>query len=74
MKFEVVLACVLVAACGGSGRVTGQVKEIEAGPLPGVHVTVDGLEYRSYTSLWRKLDSCPTVLGLRIAKFRSLTF
>ena len=38
-----VLACVLVAACGGSGRVTGQVKEIEAGPLPGVHVTIDGL-------------------------------
>jgi hypothetical protein len=43
-KFEVVLACVLVAACGGSGRVTGQVKEIEAGPLPGVHVTIEGLK------------------------------
>jgi hypothetical protein len=43
VKCEVVLACVLVAACGGSGRVTGQVKEIEAGPLPGVHVTIDGL-------------------------------
>jgi hypothetical protein len=37
-----VAAC-LFAACGGSGRVTGQVKDIEAGPLPGVHVTIDGL-------------------------------
>src|SRR5437763_1285568 len=38
-----VAACVLAAACGNSGRVTGTVKEIEAGPLPGVHVTIDGL-------------------------------
>jgi hypothetical protein len=37
------LACV-VASCGGSGHVTGQVKEIEAGPLPGVHITIDGLK------------------------------
>ena len=32
-----------LVGCGGSGRVTGQIKEIEAGPLPGVHVTIDGL-------------------------------
>ena len=38
-----VAAC-LLTACGGSGRVTGTVKEIEAGPLPGVHVTIDGLK------------------------------
>ena len=40
----VVLACLIVAACSNSGRVTGTVKEIEAGPLPGVHVTIDGLK------------------------------
>src|SRR5437773_134616 len=32
-----------LVGCSGSGRVTGEVKEIEAGPLPGVHVTIDGL-------------------------------
>ena len=41
--FEVVVACLLATACGNSARVTGTVKEIEAGPLPGVHVTIDGL-------------------------------
>jgi len=35
-------ACVL-AACSNSARVTGTVKEIEAGPLPGVQITIDGL-------------------------------
>ena len=40
----VVVACLVAASCGGSGRVTGTVKEIEAGPLPGVHVTIDGLK------------------------------
>jgi carboxypeptidase family protein len=34
-------ACVL-AACSNSARVTGTVKEIEAGPLPGVQITIDG--------------------------------
>jgi hypothetical protein len=38
----VVAAC-LLAACANSGRVTGTVRDIEAGPLPGVHVTIDGL-------------------------------
>ena len=42
-KGELVLACLLAAACGNSGRVTGTVTEIEAGPLPGVQVTIDGL-------------------------------
>lgn len=37
------LSACLVAACSNSARVTGTVKEIEAGPLPGVHVTIDGL-------------------------------
>ena len=36
-------ACLLAAACRNTGRVTGSVKEIEAGPLPGVQVTIDGL-------------------------------
>ncbi len=38
----VVCASLLAVACN-SGRVTGTVKEIEAGPLPGVQVTIDGL-------------------------------
>ena len=33
-----------VTACSNSGRVTGTVKEVEAGPLPGVNVTIDGLK------------------------------
>jgi hypothetical protein len=37
------LSACLVAACSNSARVTGTVKEIEAGPLPGVQVTIDGL-------------------------------
>jgi carboxypeptidase family protein len=44
VKFEVVAACLVATACGNPGRVTGTVKDIEAGPLPGVHVTVDGLK------------------------------
>jgi hypothetical protein len=39
-----VLACLIVGACGNSGSVSGTVNEIEAGPLPGVHVTIDGLK------------------------------
>jgi carboxypeptidase family protein len=39
----IIPACLLAAACNNSGQVTGTVKEIEAGPLPGVHVTIDGL-------------------------------
>jgi len=39
-----VVACLFITACNNSGRVTGTVKEIEAGPLPGVHVTIDGLK------------------------------
>jgi Carboxypeptidase regulatory-like domain len=38
------VAVCLLTACGGSGFVQGTVKEIEAGPLPGVHVTIDGLK------------------------------
>ena len=38
-----IAACLLAAACSNTGRVTGSVKEIEAGPLPGVEVTIDGL-------------------------------
>ena len=40
----VVAACLNAAACGGPGTVSGTVKDIEAGPLPGVHVTIDGLK------------------------------
>jgi hypothetical protein len=40
----VVVACLIAAACGNSGGVTGTVREIEAGPMPGVHVTIDGLK------------------------------
>jgi len=39
-----VVACLFISACNNAGRVTGTVKEIEAGPLPGVHVTIDGLK------------------------------
>jgi len=39
-----VVACLIVAACGNAGAVTGTVNEIEGGPLPGVHVTIDGLK------------------------------
>lgn len=39
-----ILASVLVISCTNSGRITGTVKEIEGGPLPGVHVTIDGLK------------------------------
>ena len=39
-----VAAIVMIAACGKSGRIAGTVKEIEAGPLPGVRVTIDGLK------------------------------
>ena len=37
------LSACLLAACSNSARVTGTVKEIEAGPLPGVQVTLDGV-------------------------------
>jgi hypothetical protein len=37
-----VVAC-LAAACGNTGRVMGSVKEVEAGPLPGVQITIDGV-------------------------------
>ena len=40
----VVAACLTAAACGSPGSVSGTVKDIEAGPLPGVHVTIDGLK------------------------------
>jgi carboxypeptidase family protein len=40
----VALTCLCVGACGNAGSVTGTVNEIEAGPLPGVHVTIDGLK------------------------------
>ena len=40
----VVAACLIDAACGSPGSVSGAVKDIEAGPLPGVHVTIDGLK------------------------------
>jgi carboxypeptidase family protein len=39
-----VLACLFVAACGRPGGITGTVREVEAGPLPGVHVTIDSLK------------------------------
>ena len=41
-KGLLVWAC-LLAACNNSARVTGTVKEIEAGPLAGVQVTIDGV-------------------------------
>ena len=44
LKCEVVAACLIAAACGNAGRVTGIVNEIEGGPLPGVRVTIDGLK------------------------------
>jgi hypothetical protein len=39
-----VLACLIASACANSGQVTGTVNEVEAGPLSGVHVTIDGLK------------------------------
>jgi Carboxypeptidase regulatory-like domain len=44
VKCKVLAICLLVAACGNSGRVTGTVNEVEAGPLAGVRVTIDGLK------------------------------
>lgn len=40
------IPCVLAlvfAACGNTGRVAGTVKEVEAGPMPGVQISIDGL-------------------------------
>jgi len=39
-----VLSYLFLAACGNSGGITGTVREVEAGPLPGVHVAIDGLK------------------------------
>ena len=33
----------LVAGCGGAGRIAGSVNEVEAGPLANVQITIDGL-------------------------------
>ena len=38
------LALLLWAGCSNSAHVTGTVRDIEAGPLPGVRVTIDGLK------------------------------
>jgi hypothetical protein len=43
-KCAVLVLSLLAAACGSPGGVTGTVKEVEAGPLPGVQVTIDGLK------------------------------
>jgi len=45
-----VLAGLFVTACGRAGGVTGTVNEIEGGPLPGVHVTIDGLKTHRETT------------------------
>ena len=39
-----IAACLIAAACGNAASVTGTVNEVEAGPLSGVHVTIDGLK------------------------------
>jgi hypothetical protein len=35
---------IVATACSGSGHVTGRVTKLEAGPLAGAHVTIDGLK------------------------------
>lgn len=40
---------VLVASCGGSGRISGRVTEVEAGPLAGARITIDGLKTHEAT-------------------------
>lgn len=40
----VVALALCAAACGNSGRIAGTVREVEAGPLAGVQVTIDGLK------------------------------
>jgi hypothetical protein len=43
MKRLIALSAMLFAACGGSGRISGNVNEVEAGPLANVQITIDGL-------------------------------
>jgi hypothetical protein len=43
------LVC-LLTGCSNAGGVTGTVNEIEGGPLPGVHVTIDGLKTHNQTT------------------------
>jgi len=40
----VAAAALLLAACGGSGTITGLVTEVESGPLAGARITIDGLK------------------------------
>lgn len=42
-KCAVLALGLLAGACGSPGRIAGSVKEVEAGPLPNVQVTIDGL-------------------------------
>jgi len=50
LKVELLAACLIAAACGSPGGISGTVRDIEAGPLPGVHVTIDGLKTHSQTT------------------------
>jgi len=45
-----VIAASLLGGCSGSGQVSGTVRDVEAGPLPGVHVTIDGLKTHQETT------------------------
>jgi hypothetical protein len=38
------VSALLLAACNNSARIAGTVNEIEAGPLPGVQISIDGLK------------------------------
>lgn len=42
--YTLCLLALLVAACGNAGRVAGTVNEVEAGPLSGVQISIDGLK------------------------------
>ena len=46
----VIALALYAAACGNSGRVAGSVREVEAGPMAGVHVTIDGFKTHAQSS------------------------
>jgi len=44
VKALVAGTALLLAACGGTGKIAGSVNEVEAGPLANVQITIDGLK------------------------------
>ena len=49
-KLGIVIGACVMAACGSPGSISGTVRDVEAGPLPGVRVTIDGLKTHTQTT------------------------